>query len=216
MYTTLIYTSVLLISTAISTVIYNAFKPNIKGWIGEQKVNKVLKKLQKQKAGKSIKDITLLSDEGLSTQIDNIFINKSGVFIIEAKNYSGIISGEENSHKWKQQIGKKDTPGTPGKDSLKDSLRIYKHIFSTFFLSDLPLSWKYKKIFLSPIILPNPINLSSSYTHNEYNVFLNAFSNILYSLLPYPTDSDNILYSAGVGNFSMYFMSIYKLLFVYI
>jgi len=108
MYTALIYTGVILASTAIATVIYNAFKPSIKGWRGERKVNKVLKKLQKQKTGKSIKDITLLSDEGLSTQIDNIFINKSGVFIIEAKNYSGIISGEENSHKWKQQIGKKD------------------------------------------------------------------------------------------------------------
>lgn len=108
MYSSLIYVGTFLFSIATATVLYSAFKPNIKGWQGERKVNKVLKNLQKQGIGKSLKDITLITDEGLSSQIDNIFINKSGIFIIEAKNYSGVIIGTENSPKWIQKIGNKE------------------------------------------------------------------------------------------------------------
>ncbi len=45
---------------------------------------------------------------GTTSQIDHIFINSHGVFVIETKNYSGQIYGEDNWHEWTQvlQYGK--------------------------------------------------------------------------------------------------------------
>ncbi len=45
---------------------------------------------------------------GKQTEIDNLIINKNGIFIIEVKNYSGEIFGEEDDSEW---IKNKVTPG---------------------------------------------------------------------------------------------------------
>lgn len=80
-------------------------KKMLKGWRiyisgikGERKVNKSLKKI-------ALKNI-LLCDVNLcygdcESQIDNILITKKGIFNIETKNYSGIISIDSNGI-WKQ------------------------------------------------------------------------------------------------------------------
>ena len=36
------------------------------------------------------------------TELDNVVINKYGVFIIEVKNYKGILYGEEEDYNWKK------------------------------------------------------------------------------------------------------------------
>lgn len=41
-----------------------------------------------------------LSFDGKPTEIDNLIINSNGVFIIEAKNYSGILYGTEADYEW--------------------------------------------------------------------------------------------------------------------
>lgn len=41
-----------------------------------------------------------ISFKGKRTECDNIIINNFGVFIIEVKNYSGSLSGNENDDKW--------------------------------------------------------------------------------------------------------------------
>lgn len=41
-----------------------------------------------------------ISFKGKRTECDNIIVNNFGVFIIEAKNYSGTLSGNENDDKW--------------------------------------------------------------------------------------------------------------------
>lgn len=108
MYSTLLYTGALFVGFVASSVVYFTFQPTIKGWRGERKVNKVLKKLQKQGHGKNIKNLTLLDKDGLSSQIDHLFVNRSGIFVVETKNYSGEISGGENDPKWIQRTGKKE------------------------------------------------------------------------------------------------------------
>lgn len=40
--------------------------------------------------------------DGHTTQIDHIAINQNGVFVIETKNYSGIIYGNDNQREWVQ------------------------------------------------------------------------------------------------------------------
>ena len=41
-----------------------------------------------------------VSSGGNNTELDNVIINKNGVFIIEVKNYSGDIAGAEEDDEW--------------------------------------------------------------------------------------------------------------------
>ena len=41
-----------------------------------------------------------LSFDGKPTELDNVIINNRGVFIIEVKNYSGMLVGEEDDFEW--------------------------------------------------------------------------------------------------------------------
>lgn len=50
------------------------------------------------------KDVLLtninMSFEGKDTELDNVIINNRGVFIIEVKNYSGTLYGDEDDYEW--------------------------------------------------------------------------------------------------------------------
>lgn len=41
-----------------------------------------------------------LSFEGRQTELDNVVINNRGVFIIEVKNYNGVLAGGVDDYKW--------------------------------------------------------------------------------------------------------------------
>lgn len=43
-----------------------------------------------------------LSYDGKKTELDNVIVNKNGVFIIEVKNYTGKLIGSENDFVWKK------------------------------------------------------------------------------------------------------------------
>ena len=49
----------------------------------------------------------MLSDENGTHQIDHLVISKYGIFVIEMKNYSGLIIGDEYKSNWTQYLGKK-------------------------------------------------------------------------------------------------------------
>ncbi len=66
---------------------------------GEDSALDVLKKLPK--------DYTIISNpvilnRGISLELDFVVIGKNGVFIVEAKNHRGIISGKTSKSTWKQ------------------------------------------------------------------------------------------------------------------
>ena len=50
-----------------------------------------------------INNLTLEHD-GKSSQIDHIVINPRGIFVLETKNYSGQIYGNENQQEWTQVL----------------------------------------------------------------------------------------------------------------
>lgn len=76
--------------------------PKGKGWVGETLVRI---KIGKTKEGKRyILNNYIVLDEGKSSQIDHIVINRNGVFVIETKNYSGRIYGNENQQQWSQVL----------------------------------------------------------------------------------------------------------------
>lgn len=51
-----------------------------------------------------INDLIIKGNNGKTSQIDHIVINKNGIFVIETKNYSGIIYGDEAQINWTQSF----------------------------------------------------------------------------------------------------------------
>ncbi|HET9056679.1 MAG TPA: NERD domain-containing protein [Chitinophagaceae bacterium] len=76
--------------------------PKTKGAIGELRVKLSLGgDIPNEKY--VINDL-LLSYDGKSHQIDHIIIRKTGIFVIETKNYSGQIYGQDNQKEWTQVL----------------------------------------------------------------------------------------------------------------
>lgn len=76
--------------------------PKTKGAIGELRVKLSLgKNIPKEKY---IVNDLLLNDDNKSLQIDHIVIRKTGIFVIETKNYSGRIYGRDNQKEWTQVL----------------------------------------------------------------------------------------------------------------
>lgn len=98
----------ILIVIFISTIfLVGLYKVKIKGIIGEKNVSSRLFFLDRSKY-KVINNIVLRSGE-ITSQIDHLVISDFGIFVIETKNFSGWIVGDENSEYWSQVIYKYKT-----------------------------------------------------------------------------------------------------------
>ena len=107
---------------------------SIKGEYGEKRVSILLSKLNKEEY-KILNDVYLKSGTGKTYQIDHVIISPFGIFVIETKNYSGWIFGNEKSENWTQVIYKRKTKfRNPIKQNwshicvLKEVLREYNRI----------------------------------------------------------------------------------------
>ena len=76
----------------------NAFKD--KGMYGEYLTFRELEKIKGNH--RIITNVYLPCDNGKTTEIDLIYIHESGIYVIESKNYSGWIFGNENDRYWTQ------------------------------------------------------------------------------------------------------------------
>lgn len=93
------------------------FKPNIKGFIGEQIVSGELRQLP-EKEYRVLNDVLLKSEYG-TTQIDHVIVSVYGIFVVETKNYKGWITGSEFSENWtKNMFGKKYSFRNPIKQNF--------------------------------------------------------------------------------------------------
>lgn len=88
--------SVVLLLTFLST-------PIMKGKIGELRIAIILKKITKKYNGKVINDVIII-DNDKSSQIDHVLFHKSGIYVIETKNYSGRIYGKYDQKEWTQVL----------------------------------------------------------------------------------------------------------------
>ncbi|WP_026947124.1 NERD domain-containing protein [Algoriphagus marincola] len=107
--------------------------PKVKGGMGELEVSLRLRRLNKKKY--IVLSNILLKVGDSTTQIDHLVISKSGIFVIETKNYKGWIHGHENSEYWKQTLYRKQYPfKNPINQNkvhvyfLKKSLQEYPHL----------------------------------------------------------------------------------------
>lgn len=87
--------------------IIKAFKPFIKGKVGEFAVALHVKLYLKDIQYILLNDCTLPDEQSGTTQIDHILLSPYGIFIIETKNYKGWIFGSERQKLWTQKIFKK-------------------------------------------------------------------------------------------------------------
>ena len=89
-----------LILCALGSFFYKKFR----GYMGEFWVKLELKKLPKSE-NIILNNIVIKTKEN-THQIDHIVLSKFGIFVIEMKNYYGLITGSEYSNKWIQYLGK--------------------------------------------------------------------------------------------------------------
>ncbi len=102
LYIVAFFASVILIAIAKS--------PWFKGIVGEAIVNASTRMLLNKEEYTMIKDVTLLLDDGSTTQIDHIIVSRYGIFVVETKNMKGWIFGNERQKKWTQKIYKQTHP----------------------------------------------------------------------------------------------------------
>lgn len=65
---------------------------------GEKTATEIIKRVMKE--GDVLLTNVCIEFEGKRTELDNVIVNKSGVFIIEVKNYSGMLIGAEDDYEW--------------------------------------------------------------------------------------------------------------------
>lgn len=76
-------------------------QPETIGKIGERAVFKILRK---DKNGYVINNLIIEDENGKTCQIDHVYISSSGVYVIETKNYAGMLFGRENDNEWLQVL----------------------------------------------------------------------------------------------------------------
>lgn len=88
----------------ILSVLIKILYPRFRGFMGEFWVKQELKKLPKDEY-LIINDVMLKQNE-VTHQIDHLVISQFGIFVIEMKNYYGLILGNDYKDKWIQYLGK--------------------------------------------------------------------------------------------------------------
>lgn len=86
---------------------FKAFKPFLKGKMGEFAVSTHVKLYLDKEKYTLLNDCTLPDGQNKTTQIDHILFSPYGIFVIETKNYKGWIFGGERQKTWTQKIYKK-------------------------------------------------------------------------------------------------------------
>lgn len=77
--------------------------PSFKGEAGEAEVARIAKRFLPEQSYKAFHNIYLASGRGI-TQVDHIFVSQFGVFVVETKNMTGWIFGNERDRQWTQKI----------------------------------------------------------------------------------------------------------------
>jgi hypothetical protein len=79
------------------------------GSLGEYRVRKEIEMIEKSSPSKykAFHDLYIPKKDGSTSQIDHLILSEQGLFVIETKNYSGWIFGDEKSKYWTQVIYKR-------------------------------------------------------------------------------------------------------------
>lgn len=112
---------------------------------GEDLINNELSRLDLPGlSGMTLNNLYIPKGDGSTTEIDLVFITEKGIFVIESKNYSGWIFGNENDQYWTATLpnGQKNRFYNPVKQNrshirwLKNYLQMDPPIYSLIIFSD--------------------------------------------------------------------------------
>lgn len=148
---------VAIIILIIISIVLKVLQPKIKGFIGEYKVSTKLSFLSGEY---HIFDNVYLENNGYSTQIDHVIISPYGIFVIETKNYTGMIVGTTESEYWtKIQYKKKYKFYNPIKQNRGHVIAL-KRLFN---LSD--------RFFIPIVVFHNDAKIKIYTTENVVNFY---------------------------------------------
>lgn len=140
------------------------------GKIGERTVSKLLKKLPKS-------EYTILNDalvrtvSGGTSQIDHVVVSKYGIFVIETKRYSGVITGCAEDFTWEQSINYSKP--------IKINNPLWQNYNHTVALRGLNRQLN-ENVFIPITTFDHTCNLSLS-THSDYMCYYDELLNVIES-----------------------------------
>lgn len=108
-----------------------------------------------------INDLLFKSESGQSCQIDHVFINKFGIWVIETKNYAGSIYGQENQREWTQVLAfgnEKHKFYNPIKQNATHIYHLSKYL-------------KAKNIFQNVVVFLSRADISNIVSNNVYSIY---------------------------------------------
>ena len=97
---TIIVIALFIVAVAVRVALIIWDSPQARGKQGENIVKNILSQLPSDRY--YVFNDTLLAHNGHTTQIDHIVVSPFGIFVFETKNYSGWISGNDQSEEWKK------------------------------------------------------------------------------------------------------------------
>ena len=92
---------------AILGIMWQIFRPRLRGAFGETLLAGVLRRRLDASIYHVLDDIYLPLDDGSTTQIDHVVVSSFGVFVIETKTYKGWIFGNPRDAQWTQALPKR-------------------------------------------------------------------------------------------------------------
>lgn len=152
----------IIVAVIIISIKANTYKSNLPTAKGERGENTVAQILGETIIGEQyvINDLLFVNASGQSCQIDHIFINKFGIWVIETKNYSGHIYGEESQREWTQVLAfgnQKNKFYNPIKQNATHIYHLSKYL-------------KTKNVFQNVVVFLSNANISNVIYENIYSV----------------------------------------------
>lgn len=136
------------------------YSPESKGERGENRVAKILGDTISCEQY-VINDLLFQNENGQSCQIDHIFINKFGIWVIETKNYTGNIYGQENQREWTQVLAY-------GNEKNKFYNPIKQNATHIYHLSNY---LKVKNVFINVVVFLSHADITNIVSNNVYSIY---------------------------------------------
>ena len=108
-----------------------------------------------------INDLLFQNENGQSCQIDHIYINKFGIWVIETKNYAGNIYGQEKQREWTQVLAY-------GNEKNKFYNPIKQNATHIYHLSNY---LKVKNVFINVVVFLSHANITHIVSNNVYTIY---------------------------------------------